>query len=80
MPLASSRPVEAPLPNDRVLRVTLKEAPAPNRFKITTSITKAKGTTFLRLLEVTTSINEPFFVAGQRYKEGMMVVGIKLVK
>jgi hypothetical protein len=29
---------------------------------------------------VTTSLNENFFVAGQSYQDGVLVVGIKLVK
>jgi hypothetical protein len=79
-PLPAGKPIETQLPNGRTLQVTLKDAPAPGRYKVAASINQPGGTTFLPLLEVTTSLDEPFFVAGQSHQGGVLVVGIKLVK
>lgn len=80
IPLAGSKPGETKLPNDSVLQIALKEALPEGRFKVATSVKSAKGSSFLPLLEVTTSLNERFFVAGQSYDNGVLWVGIRLVK
>jgi len=50
----------------------------PQRFVMTASIQKADGNTFLPLLEVNAKAGETFFVAGQNYKGGSLVIGIKV--
>ena len=72
--------METQLPNGRTLQITLKGSPEPNRYKLTASVAQPGGTKFLPLLEVTAPLDEWFFVAGQSYKEGVLFVGIKLVK
>lgn len=79
LPLSQVKPAETTLPNDRLLTIALKDAPATGRYKVSTSIQK-RGGAFLPQLELTTPLNEPFFVAGQSYKDGVLVVGIKLAK
>jgi hypothetical protein len=82
-PLLVSKPTPATtkLPNDRVLQITLREVLQGGRFKIDTSINQPGGnTSFLPLLSVTTPAGEPFFVAGQSYKGGMLVIGITVLK
>jgi hypothetical protein len=81
-PLSVSKaaPTTTKLPNDRVLQITLRDILASSRYRIATSINQPGGTTFLPLLEVTTPAGEPFFVAGQSYKGGMLVIGITVVK
>lgn len=80
VPLVQGRPSDTPLPNGRALRVTLKDIPETNRFKVGASITKPSGKEYLPLLEVTAPLDEPFFVAGQSHEKGILVVGIKVVK
>jgi hypothetical protein len=80
VPLALGKPSDAQLPNGRALRVTLKDVPETNRFKVGASITKPSGKEYLPLLEVTAPLDEPFFVAGQSHEKGILVVGIKVVK
>jgi hypothetical protein len=73
------------LPNDRELGVTLKDVQAakskgePAKYVVNASIKNPGGNTFLPLLEVNAKAGEPFFVAGQTYKGGVLVIGFKVV-
>jgi len=72
------------LPNDGVLMLSLKDIIVPakkdeaKRYVISASIQKPGGNTFLPLLEVNAKAGETFFVAGQNYKGGVLVIGIKV--
>jgi len=72
------------LPTGRDLMVSLKDVvdpkkkDEPRRYVMTASIQKSDGNTFLPLLEVSAKAGEPFFVAGQNYKGGTLVIGIKV--
>jgi hypothetical protein len=78
--LTGGRFADAPLPNGGTLKLQLKDAVGPNRFKLATTILQPNGQTFLPLLEVTIPHNDPFFVGAQSYREGKLVLAIKLVK
>jgi len=73
------------LPNDREMAVELKDIIAPKkkddvtRYIVSTSIQKPGGNTFLPLLELNAKAGEWFFVAGQTYKGGILVIGIKVL-
>jgi hypothetical protein len=81
---AKGNPSKIKLPNDGVLMVSLKDIIAPKkkdetkRFVISASIQKPGGNSFLPLLEVNAKPGETFFVAGQNYKGGVLVIGIKI--
>ena len=72
------------LPNDAVLKVSLKDVIEPQkkgeakRYVMSASIQKPGGKDFLPLLEVNAKAGETFFVAGQNYKGGVLVIGIKV--
>ena len=73
--LEPGKPVESPLPNGRVLQVTLVDAMgegAGRRFHVRAEIGEPGKKAFLKLLEVTASPNEPFFVGGQSYQGGTL--------
>lgn len=84
--LAKGKSTTTKLPNDSVLMVSLKDILAakkqdePQRFVISASIQKPGGTTFLPLLEVNAKAGENFFVAGQKHKGGILVIGIKVAQ
>jgi hypothetical protein len=73
------------LPNGRDMAVALKDIIAPKkkddvtRYVVSTSIQKPGGNTFLPLLEVNAKAGEWFFVAGQTYKGGILVIGVKVI-
>ncbi len=72
------------LPNGAVLKVTLKDIIEPKKkgdvkkYVMSASIQKPGGNTDLPLLEVNARAGETFFVAGQNYKGGILVIGIKV--
>ena len=80
--LSTAQPETTRLPNGRLLKTSLLGAVPKDRYRISTSISQpsADGGTqnFLPLLEVTAKSGETFFVAGQSYRGGMLVVGIKV--
>ena len=66
------------LPDSRVLQVTFVNQTPDKRFHIQVTINQPGGKAYLKLLEVTAGPNETFFVAGQPYKDGILVLGITL--
>jgi len=77
--VAKTAPITTTLPNTRTLKVAYS-GPDGARHKIATSINEPGGTTFMPLLEVTVPLKETFFVAGQSYQGGILVIGITVLK
>lgn len=84
LPLDKGKSTTTTLPTSRDLMVSFKDVidakkkDEPRRYVITASIQKPSGNTFLPLLEVSAKAGEWFFVAGQNYKGGTLVIGIKV--
>jgi hypothetical protein len=84
-PLAKGASRTTNLPTGRQLKISLKniieplKKGDPKRYVVTASIQKPDGDTFLPLLEVNAKAGENFFVAGQNYKGGSLVIGIKVL-
>ena len=76
--LEAERAVEVDLPNGRKLRITLRERRRDSRFKVQVSINRPNQKDYLPLLEVIASPGEPFFVAGQTFPGGTLVVGVRV--
>lgn len=80
--LTQAQPASTTLPNKRTLRTALTGVLPNDRYRISTSISQPSpdaGThNFLPLLEVTAKSGETFFVAGQSYQGGILVVGIRV--
>jgi hypothetical protein len=65
------------LPNGRTLQIAAELL--PNRsYRVQASISRPEGGAFLKLLEVTAAANDPFFVAGQTYGKGSLVIAITI--
>ncbi len=81
---SKSTPSTTKLPNGGVLKVTLKDVIEPKKkgdvkkYVMSASIQKPGGNTFLPMLEVNAKAGETFFVAGQQYKGGILVIAIKV--
>jgi hypothetical protein len=76
--LGSGKAVDLALPNNRRLSITLREKMPDGRSKVQVSITRPNEKDYLPLLEVIASPNEPFFVAGQKYQKGTLVIGVRI--
>lgn len=82
--LTKGRATTTRLPDGSELMVTMKDelAPAkkgePKKYLVSASIRKDGGSSFLPLLEVNAKPGDTFFVAGQKYQSGILVIGINL--
>ena len=68
-----SKPSSYSLPNGRTLQVSVE--PAGGAFKVSASISQERGD-FKKLFEVTAAKGEPFFVAGQSFEGGKLVIAL----
>jgi hypothetical protein len=66
------------LPNGRALQVAYTGPTADKRHDVSASISQADGASFLKLLRVSASVGQTFFVAGQSYQGGNLVLAITL--
>lgn len=76
--LTVGKPVDVELPNGRRLNLTLQERKPDGRSKVQVSINRPNQKDYLPLLEVIASPGEPFFVAGQKYQDGTLVIGVRV--
>jgi hypothetical protein len=75
--LSAAQPATAELPKGRKLMLKLLGKTADGRYRVQVSINKPGKRDYLPLLTVIAS-HEPFFVAGQNYKGGTLVIGVRL--
>jgi hypothetical protein len=80
LPLKKDDPKTFELPNARVLQTKLIETLPEGAVRISASINQPGGKTFLPLLEVKAKVGQPFIVAGQSYKGGILVLVIRVLK
>jgi hypothetical protein len=64
------------LPNGRRLKLTLLRVMPDGRYKVRAAINRPNKSDYLPLLQVVASAGDPFFVAGQGYQGGTLVVGV----
>ncbi|MBN1655442.1 MAG: hypothetical protein JXA30_16875 [Deltaproteobacteria bacterium] len=78
--LKKGEPVTVTLPNGRRLMLKLKQQMPDGRSKVQLSINRPDQKDYLPLLEVIAKQGEPFFVAGQKYQGGTLVIGVGIGK
>jgi hypothetical protein len=76
--LKQGQPFTVSLPNGRHLMLTLTERLTDGRSKVQLSINKPNKKDYLPLLEVKAKAGQPFFVAGQSYEGGTLVIGVRV--
>ena len=76
--LESGKNGSVKLPNGRSLQVSYAGLTPDNRHDVSASISQADGNSFLKLLRVSASVGQTFFVAGQSYQGGNLVLAITL--
>jgi hypothetical protein len=64
------------LPNGRRVKLTLLRVMPDGRYKVKAAINRPNKSDYLPLLQVVASAGDPFFVAGQTYQGGTLVVGV----
>lgn len=64
------------LPNGRRVKLTLLRLMPDGRYKVRAAINRPNKSDYLPLLQVVASAGDPFFVAGQAYQGGTLVVGV----
>ena len=64
------------LPNGRRVKLTLLRVMPDGRYKVRAAINRPNKSDYLPLLQVVASAGDPFFVAGQAYQGGTLVVGV----
>ena len=74
--LIPGRDAVVSLPNGRRLKLALLQVMPDGRYKMKVSINRPDKSDYLPLLQVVASAGDPFFVAGQTYKGGTLVVGV----
>jgi len=76
--LHTSQPVNVDLPNGRRLQVELQRVMPDGRFRVRVSINRPGHQDYLPLLTVVAAPGDPFFVAGQGYSGGTLIIGVEL--
>ncbi len=77
LPLRKSEPQSLELPNQRVLRLALIEE-LSDTVRFSASINRPGGKDFLPLLSVKAQPGKVFIVAGQKYKNGVLVLVLQV--
>jgi hypothetical protein len=78
--LTVGKAVEVTLPNGRILSLTLEERMPDGRSKVQVLIKRPNQKDHLLQMEVNASPGEPFFVAGQNFQNGTLVIGVTVGK
>lgn len=68
------------LPNGRRLRLVLVERLKDGRFRVNVSINRPGQRDYLPVMTVSAAPGDPFFVAGQKYEGGTLVIGVRVGK
>jgi hypothetical protein len=66
------------LANGRVLQVSFVNQTSDHSFHVRAAINQPGGNAYLKLLELTARANEPFFVGGQSFNGGSILLAITL--
>jgi len=76
--LRTGHPEQVDLPNGRRLQVELQRIMPNGRFRVRISINRPGRQDYLPLLTVVAAPGDPFFVAGQGFSGGTLVIGVEL--
>ena len=76
--LEKGRPESYAMVTGRTLRVALQNVTTDRRYVVEASIDQPGKPEYLKLLEVTAAPNESFFVGGQSYKGGTLILSITM--
>jgi len=78
--LTVGKDAEIELPNGRRLRLGVLERTSDGRFRVSVSINRPGKRDYLPVMTVIAAPGDPFFVAGQRYEGGTLIIGVTVGK
>jgi hypothetical protein len=78
--LEVGKEAEVELPNGRRLRLLLLDKLKDGRFRVSLSINKPGQRDYLPVMTVAAAAGDPFFVAGQKYEGGTLIIGVRVGK
>ena len=78
--LEPGKDTDVELPNGRKLKLTVLEKTAEGRFRVSLSINRPGKQDYLPLMTVLAAPGDPFFVAGQKYEGGTLIIGVSIGK
>ena len=78
MSLQASQSYSHALPNGRTIRVELLGQLPNGRYRVRVSINRPGQSDYLQLLTVVAAPGDPFFVVGQSYQGGTLVIGLRV--
>lgn len=78
MSLHTSQSYSHALPNGRTIRVELLGQLPNGRYRVRVSINRPGQSDYLQLLTVVAAPGDPFFVVGQSYQGGKLVIGLRV--
>ncbi|GAB4194753.1 MAG: hypothetical protein OHK0013_00290 [Sandaracinaceae bacterium] len=76
--LTVGQPATVPLPNGRVLQLVLDAITPEGRYRVRVSINRPEQRDYLPLVEIVAPPGDPFFLAGQNFMGGTLVLGVRL--
>jgi hypothetical protein len=76
--LVVGQPTNVPLPNGRVLQIELDSVTPEGRYRVRVSINRPEQRDYLPLVEIVAPPGDPFFLAGQNFMGGTLVLGVRL--
>lgn len=71
---------EMTLPNGRKLRLSLHGKTKEGRYRVQVSIKRSEKKDYLPVMTVAAAPGDPFFIAGQKYKGGTLIIGVRIRK
>jgi hypothetical protein len=71
---------EVELPNGRKLRLSLLEKTKEGRYRVSVSINRPGKQDYLPVMTVVAAPGDPFFVAGQKFEGGTLIIGVSVGK
>jgi hypothetical protein len=76
--LGVGRPAAVELPNGRRVQITLAQRLPNGRLQVRVSINRPEQNDYLQGVTVETSAGVPFFIAGQAFQGGTLVIGVRV--
>ena len=71
---------EVELPNGRKLKLSILEKTKDGGYRVSVSINRPNQQDYLPVVTVVAAPGDPFFVAGQKYEGGTLIIGVTVGK